>query len=43
VATERGCWECEETLSTLQNMAHVSSSKPPLDDDRQQTKPSIDL
>jgi tetratricopeptide (TPR) repeat protein len=41
VATERGCWECIETLSVLQNLAHASTAKTP-PDDRHFTKPTID-
>lgn len=38
VATERSCWECEETLSVLQNLTHASTAKAP----DTHTKPTID-
>lgn len=38
VATERNCWECEETLSVLRNLAHASTAKAP----DTHTKPTID-
>ncbi|MGZ3430004.1 MAG: hypothetical protein ACXVCV_25310, partial [Polyangia bacterium] len=41
VATERGCWECIETLTVLQNRrASSATSKPPVD--KNETKPTID-
>jgi hypothetical protein len=41
VATERGCWECIETLTVLQNRrASSATSKPPID--KNGTKPTID-
>jgi hypothetical protein len=42
VATERGCWECEETLSTLQNLARTSPAKRP-GDEPPPAKPTRDL
>jgi tetratricopeptide (TPR) repeat protein len=39
VATERGCWECEETLSTLRHLTRASA-RPPTDDGH--AKPTID-
>ena len=41
VATERGCWECEETLTVLQNRTRASRAKAPAGD-QQSTKPTID-
>ncbi len=41
VAVERGCWECEETLSVLHNLTHASRAKAP-GADRGQAKPTID-
>jgi len=40
VATERGCWECEETLSALQNLSRAPTQKT-LGGDKL-TKPTID-
>jgi hypothetical protein len=41
VATERGCWECIETLTVLQNRrAQSATSRPPID--KTDTKPTLD-
>ena len=41
VATERGCWECEETLSVLQNLSRAAPGKT-AGEDRGQARPTID-
>jgi hypothetical protein len=41
VAAEHGCWECMETLSVLQNLAHAATGGG-VGDDKMYTKPTID-
>ncbi|HWE30468.1 MAG TPA: hypothetical protein VHB97_20820 [Polyangia bacterium] len=41
VATERSCWECEETLSTLQNLARAAMTKSADDATGDETAPNV--
>ena len=42
VATERGCWECIDTLTALQNRRATSATAKPPGDGKDESKPSID-
>jgi hypothetical protein len=42
VATERGCWECAETLTALQNLARAPTRRDEIGGDTSQLKPTID-